>query len=197
MRARRFSQAIAEGDGISVIAQVEDVDAARSAETDGAEGLLLRRRLDGVRDATTLPILRRDQGSPREASEAGADACVLVAEGIEEDGDRLALLHAEALRLGLDCVIEVRDEEELERALERIDPEILLLSAPDADPGSDDELDYVLELLPDVPAGKLAIADVAASSRDQVLALERAGVDAVIVTSGNVAELVGGQPPEV
>ena len=55
----------------------------------------------------------------------------------------------------------------------------------------------MLELLPDVPAGKLAIADVAASSRDQVLALERAGVDAVIVTSGNVAELVGGQPPEV
>ena len=197
MRARRFSQAIAEGDGISVIAQVEDVDAARSAENEGAEGLLLRHRLDGVRDATTLPILRRDQCSPREASEAGADACVLVAERIEEDGDGLAQLYAEALQLGLDCVIEVRDEDELERALERIDPEILLLSAPDADPGSDDELDYVLELLPDVPAGKLAIADVAASSRDQVLALERAGVDAVIVTSGNVAELVGGQPPEV
>src|SRR2546423_15036309 len=132
MRARRFSQAIAEGDGISVIAQVEDVDAARSAESDGAEGLLLRRRLDGVRDATTLPILRRDQGSPRDASEAGADAWVLVAERIEEDGDRLAQLHAEALQLGLDCVIEVRDEEELEEVLERIDPEILLLSAPDA-----------------------------------------------------------------
>jgi indole-3-glycerol phosphate synthase len=197
MRARRFSQAISEGDGISVIAEVQDVDGARAAETGGAEGILLRGRLEGVRDATTLPILRRGQGSLPEASDTGADAWVLVAERIESDGDRVAQLHAEALELGLDCVIEVRDEEELEHALERIDPEILLLSAPDVDPGSEEALDYILELLPDVPAGKLAIADVAASSRDQVLVLERAGVDAVIVSARNVAELVGGPPPEV
>ena len=46
----------------------------------------------------------------------------------------------------------------------------------DADP-----LDAVLELLPDVPAGKLAIAQVDVASRDEVLALERAGIDAVLV----------------
>jgi indole-3-glycerol phosphate synthase len=197
MRARRFSQAISEGDGISVIAAVDDVDAVRTAEAAGAEGVLVRSRLDGVREATSLPVLHRGATTPREASEAGADACVLVAERIADDGAQLAELHAEALELGLDCVVEVRDDEELEEALERIDPEILLLSAPDADPGSEEALDYVLELLPDVPAGKLAIADVAASSREQVLALERAGVDAVIVTARNVGELVGGQPPEV
>jgi indole-3-glycerol phosphate synthase len=193
MRARRFSQAIAEGDGISVIAAVDDVDAARRAEAGGAEGLQLRARLEGLQDATTLPVLLR-YASPGEASGAGADACVLVVEQVEEDGDGLEQLHAEALELGLDCVIEVRDEEELERALERLDPEILLLSAPDAEPGSEEELDYVLELL---PAGKLAIADVAGATREQVVALERAGVDAVIVTARDVAELVGGPPPEV
>ncbi len=48
----------------------------------------------------------------------------------------------------------------------------------------DDPLDAVLELLPDVPAGKLAIAEVDVSSREEVLALERAGVDAVLVALG-------------
>jgi len=35
------------------------------------------------------------------------------------------------------------------------------------------------------------------SSRDEVLALERAGVDAVLVRAGHVADLVGDQPLEV
>ena len=100
------------------------------------------------------------------------------------------------MELGLDCVVEVRSEEQLEFALERIDPEIFLLAA--ARDGVDtDALSQALELLPDVPAGKLAVADVGVSSRDQVDELERAGVDAVIVGTRNVAELVGDAPPQV
>jgi indole-3-glycerol phosphate synthase len=93
-------------------------------------------------------------------------------------------------------VVGVSNEEELERALERVDPEILLLSARDPD-DDEDPLEQALDLLPDVPAGKLAVADVPVSSREAVVALERAGVDAVIVGAVNVAELVGGPPPEV
>jgi indole-3-glycerol phosphate synthase len=55
----------------------------------------------------------------------------------------------------------------------------------------------VLELLPDVPAGKLAIADVRVATREDVLALERAGIDAVLVPPGHVGDLVGGLPPPV
>jgi hypothetical protein len=55
----------------------------------------------------------------------------------------------------------------------------------------------VLELLPDVPAGKLAVALFADASRDDVLALERAGVDAVVVETRDVRALVGDEPPEV
>jgi len=55
----------------------------------------------------------------------------------------------------------------------------------------------VLELLPDVPAGKLAIAHVDVSSRDEVLALERAGIDAVLVSEAKIAHLVGTQPFDV
>ena len=42
MAERSFSHAIAEGDGISVIAAVEDPDAARAAETQRAEALVVR-----------------------------------------------------------------------------------------------------------------------------------------------------------
>jgi indole-3-glycerol phosphate synthase len=100
------------------------------------------------------------------------------------------------LELGLDCVVEVRDEEELEDTFEHVDPEIVLL-AGESDNRDDDPLDHVLELLPDVPAGKLAVAQVAATSRDEVIALERAGIDAVIVAAQDVRALVGDEPPAV
>ena len=57
--------------------------------------------------------------------------------------------------------------------------------------GEEAPLEQVLDLLPDVPAGKLAIAQLPSLSADDVAALERAGVDAVIVGAGDVAELAG------
>lgn len=192
---RRFSEAISEGDGISVIVEVTDPESARLAEAEGAEGVVVRGRLDGLREATSLPILWLGEGPPSAALEAGADACVVRFEGGAEDDETFEARHAEALDLGLDCVVHVRDDDELEVALERVDPEILLLSGRDAD--YHDPLEQALDLLPDVPAGKLAVADVPVSDREAVVALERAGVDAVIVGAVNVAELVGGAPPEV
>jgi len=71
-----------------------------------------------------------------------------------------------------ELAVRVRDEEELATALEELDPELLVLAG---------SLDDVLELLEDVPAGKLAIAELASPSEDDVEQLERAGMDAVIV----------------
>ena len=127
-RQRRLSQAISEGDGISLIVPAADAEAARTAEAQGAEGVVVDRELTGLRDATGLPILWRDQGLAREALSMGADACLVAAEAIDEDGEQIERRYAEALDLGLDCAVEVRDEEELEQALERLDPEIFLLS---------------------------------------------------------------------
>jgi indole-3-glycerol phosphate synthase len=194
---RRFSEAISEGDGISLIAEVADPASAQAAERQGAEGLLVRQRLDGVREATTLPILWVGEGPPAAAREAGADACLLRIAGRAGGDEQLEARYAEATRLGLDCVVAVSDEEELAVALERIDPEVLLLSARGEDDDAGDPLEQALDLLPDVPAGTLAVADVPVPSRDAVVALERAGMDAVIVDAGNVAELVGGEPPAV
>ncbi len=79
--------------------------------------------------------------------------------------------------------------------LEHVDPEILLLAADEAD-SEQAPLDRLLELLPDVPAGKLAIAELSGASREDVEELERAGVDAVLV-SGDVEPLVGDAVPDV
>jgi indole-3-glycerol phosphate synthase len=195
MADRSFSHAIAEGDGISVIAAVEDADAARAAESQRAEALVTRDDPTAVREATSLPILWRAD-VPFEQASAAADAVMLVFDALDEDDGRLEELHQRALALGLDCAVEVRDEEEVERALDRVDPEIFLLSAAEAD----DErtpLDVILELLAAVPAGKLAIADLPLPTPEDVQELEYAGCDAVIVSARDLSPLVGGPQPEV
>jgi indole-3-glycerol phosphate synthase len=133
---------------------------------------------------------------PLERASASADAYLLVFDALDEDDGRLEELHAQALDLGLDCAIEVRDAEEVEEALERVDPEIFLLSPAEREE-DDSPLEVVLGLLAAVPAGKLAIADLPLGSREEVLELERAGCDAVIVAGGEVEALVGGPPPGV
>ncbi len=191
--ARRLSQAISEGDGISILALVRDADAASAAEGDGAEGLAVTEPIDGVREASALPILFRVDASPEAAQAAGADACLIVVE--EHDAEeRLEELSARATELGLEIVVDVHDDESLAASLDRIEPEIFLLSPREAD-DDEDEIERILDLLPDVPAGKLAIADLQAATRDDVVALERAGVDAVLVGSASIAHLVGGAPP--
>lgn len=195
MAHRRFSQAISEGDGISLIVEVADLEAARTAAAQGAEGVIVRRSIDGLRESIELPILWRGQGRSSEAAAGGADAWIMRVTDDDGDGDALVAELAEAEELGLDSVVDVRSEAELELALERLDPEIFLFSV---DPEDDaDALQRALDLLPDVPAGKLAVAEVRVSGRDQVDELERAGVDAVIVGARSVAGLVGDAAPEV
>jgi indole-3-glycerol phosphate synthase len=192
--ARRFSQAISEGDGISIVVPVADPDSARIAEDEGAEAIVIHGTVHDVREATSLPLLWRPHGLPRDAHAAEADACVLVYSELEDEDGQLEQAYREALDLGLECAIEVRDDEELAEVLERLDPEIFLLAGTGGDEGP---LEWALDLLQDVPAGKLAIADLPVGGRDEVAELERAGMDAVIVPGGNVAELVGGNAPDV
>jgi indole-3-glycerol phosphate synthase len=190
----RFSHAIAEGDGISVIAAVEDAEAARAAEAQRAEALVVVRDPAALHDATRLPILWRAEADLEQAANV-ADAVILALS--DEDGEEIheQQRHQRALALGLDSVVEVRTEEELERALELLEPEIFLLVPPDGT--QHERLEAVLELLAEVPAGKLAIADLAVTTEDEVHELERAGVDAVIVHAADVSPLAGDAPPEV
>jgi indole-3-glycerol phosphate synthase len=188
--ARRLSQAIALGEGISVLVEVRDGAAARLAEASGAGAVVVRAAHDDLRPQTGLPLLAYGM-APDEAAAGAADGVVLTAGDEGELAD-----HAERCReLDLELVVRVRDDQELERVLEHVDPEIFLLTAERAD-DEQAPLDRVLELLPDVPAGKLAIAELSDASRQDVEELERAGVDAVLVT-GDIAALVGEPLPDV
>ncbi|HEU0303167.1 MAG TPA: hypothetical protein VFR32_01165 [Gaiellaceae bacterium] len=172
---RRLSEAISEGESISTLARVSGSSEAIEAEGAGAEGIVTEGALAEVRSATNLPMLVLGS-TPEEAAAAGANAWLLVT---ETDGDDLESRYALAGELGLECVVDVRDEDELEAVLAQIDPEIVLLSPREAE--TDEAVDHVLELLPDVPAGKLVAAELHSPTEDDVHALERAGVDAVVV----------------
>lgn len=198
---RRLSQAISEGDGISVIVEADGPDTARAAEEAGAAAIVANGdRLEETRRATTLPIIWRARAGDRAESgaHAGADACLVDAHGFEDEDDDgpATMLYAGALEAGLECVVRVSTGEDLEAALEALDPEIFLL-APGDDDGPEQRVERVLDLLADVPAGKLAIAEVGARTREELEELERAGVDGVIAGAANVAALVGAAPPEV
>jgi hypothetical protein len=191
MTPRRLSQTISEGDAISVIATVDGPDAARDAEEAGAEAVLFAAgdgTLAAIRAATELPILVLF-AAERAQSLEGADACIVDVRHDDRDWlDRVRLEVADRVELAP----RIYKDEHLEFVLEELDPEVLVLGSD-----GDEPLAEALELLPDVPAGKLAIADVGARSRDEVVELERAGVDAVIVAAGSIGHLVGVAPPEV
>ena len=190
MTKRRLSQAISEGDGISVIVGVESADAARDAEAAGAEGVLVsgRRRTSQPsaprRSFRSWSSTTRSGRHRRRPTPASSTSTARTGSGWSRSVADLAEHWELAPRIG--------KEEHLEFVLEELDPEVLVLHADGDEPLAD-----ALELLQDVPAGKLAIADVGASTRDQVAELERAGMDAVIVYAGNIADLVGSAPPEV
>ena len=177
----RFSQAISEGDGISIIPALEgDVETlAELAEAAGAEAVAVDAAdVERARARTALPIIVR-HSDPRALSTAGADACIVVF-GAVPDALGLEDVYALAREVGLDCAVDVRDEDELESALERVDPDIVLISERKLQ-RSEEDLERTLDLLADVPAGKLVISEARVVAREQVVALERAGVDAVLV----------------
>ena len=157
MTARRLSHAISHGEGISLIVAVGSPAAAVDAEAGGAGALLATAAIEEIRAASRLPIV---------CHEAGGDARIVEADHADEG------LASEA-----EIVVRVEHEEQLADVLERLDPELLVLAARDAD----EPLEQVLALLSDVPAGKLAIADLAGITRDEIDELERAGVDAVLL----------------
>jgi hypothetical protein len=180
----KLSQAIAEGDGISFIVEVSDAAGARSAESQGADGLAALAGANAVRVSSQLPLLHL--GRMFDAQGSAADAVVIKPD--------LAMWD-EAHAFGLECVVRVSQSSDLERSLRYFDPEVFLLSVEDD--SDEDPLAVLLELLHDVPAGKLAIAELHDATPDDVSELERSGVDAVLVSPGGLEALIQSGPPEV
>ncbi len=139
--------------------------------------------LHGLAHATTLPILDTDViVDPYQLYEsrlAGADGVALIAAAFQDEDDRLTEMHAVAVSLGLDVVLEVDDEEEIDRLLDLLDPDSFLIR--NRGPEGAVDFERTFRLLEEVPAGKVVLSRGGVRTREQVGALERAGVDAAIL----------------
>jgi len=137
--------------------------------------------LEQARAATVLPILRKDfivdPYQLWEAVIAGADAALLIVAALADED--LNLLWEEAGALDLDCLVEVHDEGDLERAL-AIDADVIGINNRDLRT-LDVDIRTTAELITDVPAGKTVVAESGYSERNQIEELDRIGVDAVLV----------------
>jgi indole-3-glycerol phosphate synthase len=202
---RPFSEALTRP-GISVIAEhkrrspsageiragatVTDIVEAYERGGAAALSILTEQRhfggsLEDLREAlaaSALPILRKDfivdPYQVYESAVAGADAILLIVAALDDDD--LGLLYREAEGLDLDVLVEVHDEDELERALELVDADVIGINNRDlVDFSVDVERTY--ELLSDVPAGKTVVSESGFHTREQLDDLERVGVDAVLI----------------
>ena len=139
--------------------------------------------LRAAREACDLPILRKDfivdPYQLYEAAVNGADAVLLIVRAL--DDEKLEGLYKAARGLDLDCLVEVHDEPELERAL-AIDAEVIGINNRNLDEGTVN-IATTYELMPDVPAGKTVVAESGISARAELEELERVGVDAVLIGS--------------
>ena len=138
--------------------------------------------LQEARAASVLPILRKDfivdPYQVFETAVAGADALLLIVAAVSPDD--LERLYHEARAIDLDVLVEVHSDEELERALELLDADVIGINNRDLGDFSVDT-DRTFELLSDVPAGKTVVSESGFHSREQLDELERVGVDAVLV----------------
>jgi len=219
--ARDFAAAL-RGGGVSLIAEVkkaspsrgviradvEPVDVARAYAAAGADALSVLtegRRFGGspqdLSDVVAAlglsgpPVLRKDfivePYQVYEARALGADCVLLIAALL----GRAQLLHMLQLSrsLGMACLVEVHDEEELERVAHS-DAAIVGINNRDL---RTLEVDFATfeRLRPRVPDGRIVVAESGIRSREDVERLSACGVDGVLVgealmTASNIGSMV-------
>ncbi|KKL94923.1 hypothetical protein LCGC14_1859790, partial [marine sediment metagenome] len=135
-----------------------------------------------------LPALRKDfifdDYQVYEARAAGADAILLIAMALEDS--QASELMALADELSMDVLFEVHEFEELERALE-LEATIIGMNNRDLRTMETDLL-HTLEIMREVPSGITMVSESGISTHEDVLRLEDAGVDAMLVGTALMCE---------
>ena len=216
---RGFAAALRDAEGLAVIAEVKrrspskgdlsaDLDPAELAqayEQGGATCLSVLTDaeffggspddLRAARAATRLPVLRKDfTVSPADVCDArimGADAVLLIAAAL--DDDELSDLHTLALDIGLDALVEVHDEAELDRAL-AAGAHLVGVNQRDLVTFEVDD-ERAVRVGAVIPPTVVRVAESGVRGPDDAAALAAAGFDAVLVgellvTSGDPAAAV-------
>jgi indole-3-glycerol phosphate synthase len=160
--------------------------------------------LETVRAAVKLPLLCKDfiidPYQIYEARAYGADAALLIAAilTLSELESLLKVVHS----LDMSAVIEVHNQPELEKAL-RVSPRIIGINNRNLTDFSVN-LETTLELRPLVPSGLNVVSESGIRSREDVLRLQEAGVNAILVgealvtspdPAAKMSELLGRQIP--
>jgi indole-3-glycerol phosphate synthase len=203
--ARGFARALVERDGLAVIAEIKrrspskgvllpDLDPAVLAHayarggasclsvlTDGPHFDGSPADLRTARAAVDLPVLRKDfTVGPLDVVDArlmGADAVLLIAAAL--DDTELVALHTLAVEVGLDALVEIHDEVELDRALTA---GAVLVGVNQRDLVTFDvDGARAARMAPLMPAGVVRVAESGVRDRDDARALRDAGYDAVLV----------------
>jgi indole-3-glycerol phosphate synthase len=202
--SKDFASALAKP-GMSLIAEVkkaspsaglmrEDFDAGKIAvsyEKNGASAISLLteskyfqgslEHLGRVRSLVSLPLLRKDfiidEYQIYESKVFHADAILLIVAALTQSelGAYLRL----AGELGMDVLVEVHDRVELEQAAE-VGASIIGINNRSLRTLEVD-LRTSFELVPLVPPGKTVVAESGIHSRQDVVELEKLGVDAILV----------------
>lgn len=137
--------------------------------------------LRAARLAASLPVLRKDflihPSQVLESRAVGADAVLVIAAALP-DAELEAMLAA-AGDLGLDALVEVHADEDLERVL-ATDADLIGVNARDLETLEVDG-ERALRLLRRVPPDRVAVLESGIASREQVERAVEAGARAVLV----------------
>ena len=139
--------------------------------------------LADARRATTVPLLKKDfhvdPVQVLEARAAGASALLLIARALAPD--RLRAMADAAREVGIEVLVEVRSEAELEDAL-AIDAAVIGVNSRDLETLIIDP-EVTTRLIAMIPPDRIAIAESGLTSRRDVERVAAVGADAVLVGS--------------
>ncbi|GAX62175.1 indole-3-glycerol phosphate synthase [Candidatus Scalindua japonica] len=137
--------------------------------------------LSEVKETVSLPVLRKDfiidLYQIYEARAAGADLVLLIARILtKEQIEKFLSLSDE---LGMECLVEVHDNDELEKVLET-EANIIGINNRNLDT-FETNLETTLQLCHRIPEGKVVVSESGIKTREDVLVLEKAGIDAILI----------------
>jgi indole-3-glycerol phosphate synthase len=137
--------------------------------------------LSEIKETVSLPVLRKDfiidPYQIYEARAAGADLVLLIARILtkEKIDTFLTLSH----ELGMECLVEVHDNDELEKVL-KTEAAIIGINNRNLDTFVTN-LDTTLQLRHRIPDDKIVVSESGIKTRADVLMLEDAGIDAILI----------------
>ena len=134
-----------------------------------------------IKDKVDIPLLRKDfifdEYQIYESAAFGADALLLIAAILSQE--QLSRLLQLSHRLGLDCLVEVHDETELEQAIQS-QTKIIGINNRDLNTFEVDT-NTTGRLVPLVPVGTSVISESGIKSREDIVTMMEYGVNAVLI----------------